>query len=158
MSVCLCVNGWPLFSSHLSALRAVCLHWRARGVLPPLPVIPPSPQTPAEPPARGIICQWVTDGSAYMGIGSLFFPPERRFTLRKGFFPVIGKCAQAWRYFGAEHSRALQAVFDKQATGEKQKASKRWNKWHKGNKWWWWWGLYFTSDFLAAHWTWTAQK
>lgn len=58
-----------------------------------------------------------------MGIGSLFSPPERRFTLQKSFFPVIGKCAQAWRYFGAERSRTLQAVFDKQATGENSEIS-----------------------------------
>lgn len=56
--------------------------------------------------------------------GLLFFflpQPERISTLRKGFFPFIGKCAQDWRYFGAERRRLLQAVFEKQATGKNRK-------------------------------------
>lgn len=57
--------------------------------------------------------------------GLFFFPPaERRSTLRKGFFPFIGKCAQDWRYFGAERGRLLQAVFEKQATGGNRKCQR----------------------------------
>lgn len=47
MSVCLCVNDWLLFASHLTA-DACCLLTLACAVLPLLPVILPSPQTPAE--------------------------------------------------------------------------------------------------------------